>query len=292
LIFVKKQNSYGEAFMKLFFKNLANTALCMVVALGMAAAWSSQAVSAQTAPAVSPASQVDAESLKKEIEKLRNEKEAEVKRVEEMRQERDQFIKEIRRVENLNQKYTKEIENVRSEMADQEKSFEARLKKMEASVAESQEIKEKAMAKVEEPAPAVAPLEVEKQANEVLQKGGDLDPEDEKFKEELARAHYNMGNVYFERGEYQRSVVEYYQAVDLMPYDADAHYNLAFVSGEYIGDQETALKHYQWYLYLKPNTKDRKLVEEKMVTARLHGRSKISTKIDKPEQTGQMNVGR
>ena len=278
--------------MRLSFKNWANTTLCVLVAFGVLVVWSSRNVSAQAVAPAPETAQVDAESLKKEIEKLRNEKDAEAKRVDEMRQEREQFIKDIRRVENLNQKYTKEIDDVRSQMADQQKAFEDRMKKMESDVAESREIKAKEAANVEPPVPGIPPTEVEKQANAVLQKGGDLDPEDEKFKEELARAHYNMGNVYFERGEYQRSVVEYYQAVDLMPYDADAHYNLAFVSGEYIGDQETALKHYQWYLYLKPNAADRKLIEEKMVTARLHGRSKVDTRIDKPEETGNLNVGR
>lgn len=274
------------------FNNLLNTVLYVVIVFGVLAVWSIRIASAQTPALVTDNAQVDAGSLQNEIEKLRSEKDAEVKRVEEMRQEREQFVKDIRRVENLNQKYTKEIDAIRSKMDEQQKAFEERLKKMESDLTEAKEMKSRAVKASEIPEPTIPPSEVEKQANEVLQKGGDLDPEDEKFKEELARAHYNMGNVYFERGEYQRSVVEYYQAVDLMPYDADAHFNLAFTSGEFIGDQETALKHYQWYLYLKPNASDRKLIEEKMVTARLHGRSKINTQIDKPEQTGNLNVGR
>jgi len=236
--------------------------------------------------------QGDAAALQKELEKARSEKDYEAKRVEEMRQEREQFVKEIRRVENLNTKYSKEIEDVRAQMAEQEKSFEARMKKLESDAAEAKETKTIKPAEVIASKPGLSPREVEKQANDILQKGGDLDPEDEKFKEELARAHYNMGNVYFERGEYQRSVVEYYQAVDLMPYDADAHYNLAFVSGDYVGDHETALKHYQWYLYLKPNAEDKKFIDEKIVGAKLKLRSQTNARIDKVEVTGQMNVAR
>lgn len=237
--------------------------------------------------------QVDPNGLKKEVERLKNEKEYEAKRVEEMRQEREQLIKEIRRSENQNAKQTKEIDELKAMLAQQQESLEARMKKMETDLKEAQAIKEKkAEPQIETSLPLINPEEVEKEANEIFQKGGDLDPEDEKFKEELARAHYNMGNVYFERGEYQRSVVEYYQAVDLMPYDADAHYNLAFVSGEYIGDQETALKHYQWYLYLKPNAQDRKLVEEKIVSAKLVGRSRIQSRLDKTEVSGHQNVAR
>jgi tetratricopeptide (TPR) repeat protein len=237
--------------------------------------------------------QVDAQSLKKEIEKLRNEKEYEAKRVEEMRQEREQFVKEIRRVENLNTKYSKDIEDVRSQMSEQQASFEQRMKKLESDLKDAQQTQvQKPVEPVVADPNAPSPMEIEKKANEVLQKGGDLDPEDEKFKEELARAHYNMGNVYFERGEYQRAVVEYYQAVDLLPYDADAHYNLAYVSGEFIGDPETALKHYQWYLYLKPNATDKKFIEEKIVSARMHARAKTNSRIDTTELTGQMNVAR
>jgi tetratricopeptide (TPR) repeat protein len=238
--------------------------------------------------------QVDPDALKKEVERLKNEKEYEVKRVEEMRQEREQMIKEIRRSENQNAKQTKEIEELKSALSEQQETLEARMKKMEGDLKDSNEIKQKKMEpEVETSLPLINPADVEKQANEILQKGGDLDPEDEKFKEELARAHYNMGNVYFERGEYQRSVVEYYQAVDLMPYDADAHYNLAYVSGEFIGDQETALKHYQWYLYLKPAAQDRKLVEEKIVGAKLVGRSHVESRLDKSGMvSGHQNVAR
>ncbi len=238
--------------------------------------------------------QADPESFKKEIERLKNEKDFEAKRVEEMRAEREQFVKEIRRVENLNAKYSKEIEDMRGQMASQEQSFEARMKRMESRLSEVNEGKAKASVAAAHPVQStLSPLEVELKANEILMKGGDLDPEDEKFKEELARAHYNMGNVYFERGEYQRAVVEYYQAVDLMPYDADAHYNLAFVSGEYVGDQETALKHYQWFLYLKPNAEDKKLVEEKIVAAKTSLKGRMSeSKVEKSELQGHTNVGR
>ncbi len=237
--------------------------------------------------------QVDPAAFKKEIERLKNEKDYEAKRVEEMRQEREQLIKEIRRSENQNLNQTKQIEELKSALVQQQESVEARMKKMESELKDSKEFQQKEEEpQAETSLPLMDPTEIEKEANDILQKGGDLDPEDEKFKQELARAHYNMGNVYFERGEYQRSVVEYYQAVDLMPYDADAHYNLAYVSGEFIGDQETALKHYQWYLYLKPVAKDRKLVEEKIVQAKLVVRSRVDSRLDKPELSGHQNVAR
>lgn len=203
-------------------------------------------------------------------------------------QEREQFIKEIRRVENLNRKYTDQIDEIKGLLAEKDADFQNRMKELEAKMAAQQnEAGKKSVAKEQE---TQMTKELELKTNAMLSKGGDLDPEDQQFKEELSKAHYNMGNIYFERGEYQRAVVEYYQAVDLLPNDADTHYNLAFISGEYLGDQETALKHYQWYLYLKPNADDTPAVNEKIIQAKLHLRAKIDSPLDK--DNGHFNLTR
>ena len=202
--------------------------------------------------------------------------------------EREQFIKEIRRVENLNRKYTDQIDEIKGLLAEKDADFQKRIKELEDKMATQQtDAAKKTVAKEQETQTA---KELENKTNEMLSKGGDLDPEDRQFKEELAKAHYNMGNIYFDRGEYQRSVVEYYQAVDLVPNDADTHYNLAFISSEYLGDQETALKHYQWYLYLKPNAEDTPLVNEKILQAKLHLRAKVDSPLDK--DNGNFNLTR
>jgi tetratricopeptide (TPR) repeat protein len=202
--------------------------------------------------------------------------------------EREQFVKEIRRVENLNRKYTKEIEDIKSLLAEKDEDFQRRMKELENKMQKEQDEKNKQTVVAEQN--KQTSKELETKTTEMLSKGADLDPEDQQFKEELAKAHYNMGNIYFERGEYQRAVVEYYQAVDLTPNDPDVHYNLAFVSGEYLGDQETALKHYQWYLYLKPGAEDSNVVKERILQAKLHMRSKIDSVLDK--DNGNFNLTR
>jgi tetratricopeptide (TPR) repeat protein len=202
--------------------------------------------------------------------------------------EREQFVKEIRRVENLNRKYTKEIEDIKVLLAEKDDDFQKRMKQLEDKLTQEQDQKGK-QAVVEEQNKQTS-KELETKTSEMLSKGAELDSEDQQFKEELAKAHYNMGNIYFERGEYQRAVVEYYQAVDLTPNDPDVHYNLAFVSEAYLGDQETALKHYQWYMYLKPNAEDANVVKEKILQAKLHIRSKVDSTIDK--NNGDYNLTR
>jgi len=103
---------------------------------------------------------------------------------------------------------------------------------------------------------------------------------DERLRMDSAKAHYNMGNIYFQRGEYEIASREYYQAVTLMPKDPDSHYNLAFVSGEYLKDYRTALKHYQMYLYLKPRAKDTAFVRGKIIQATLVLRSIVNSPLE------------
>jgi len=202
--------------------------------------------------------------------------------------EREEFVKEIRRVENLNKKYTQEIEDIRGLLSDKDADYQKRMKELEDKLASQQDDSSKKEVIQEQSQQTTQELEAK--TNEMLSKGGDMDPQDQNFRAELAKAHYNMGNIYFQRGEYQRAVVEYYQAVDLVPNDPDTHYNLAFVSGEYLGDQETALKHYQWYMYLKPDAADAPAVKEKILEAKLSLRSKIDSPLDKND--GNYNLTR
>jgi len=208
--------------------------------------------------------------------------------VDEAQAEREDFVKEIRRVENLNKKYTQEIQEIRSVLADKDADYQKRMQDLEDKLTAGKD--ESAKKEVEKEQSRQTSQELEAKTNEMLSKAGDMNPEDQNFRDELAKAHYNMGNIYFERGEYQRAVVEYYQAVDLAPNDPDTHYNLAFVSGEYLGDQETALKHYQWYLYLKPNAEDISAVKEKIMTAKLSLGSKVESPLDKSD--GNFNLTR
>ena len=109
--------------------------------------------------------------------------------------------------------------------------------------------------------------------------------EDAQLRMDAAKAHYNMGNIYFQKGEYEIAAREYYQAVTLMPEDPDVHYNLAFVSGEYLHDFKTALKHYRMYLYLSPRAKDTYFVKEKIVHAKLVLDSAVDSPLEKIERT-------
>ena len=119
---------------------------------------------------------------------------------------------------------------------------------------------------------------------ELLAKIDAFSEEDPTLRMDAAKAHYNMGNIYFQKGKYEIASREYYQAVTLMPDDPDAHYNLAYVSGEHLNDFKTALKHYKMYLYLKPSALDAHLIRGKINEAELALRSVVESPLEEDQK--------
>ncbi len=97
-----------------------------------------------------------------------------------------------------------------------------------------------------------------------------------------ARVHYNMGNNFYNQGDYLKAGEEYKKSVTLAPDDASAHYNLAFVSAEYLSDPRTALEHYKKYLFYNPRAEDATLVQQKIIEAEISVKGDIeyNTHID------------
>jgi len=109
----------------------------------------------------------------------------------------------------------------------------------------------------------------QQKGEEVLALLNEFSKKSEKLRADEARVHYNMGNKYFHEGDYQKAADEYGQAIKLQPEDASAHFNLAFVSGEFVKDFKSAVKHYRLYLMLNPSAPDENLVKEKIIEAEL-----------------------
>lgn len=104
------------------------------------------------------------------------------------------------------------------------------------------------------------------------------------IKSDEAKIHYNMGNVFFNRGKYHRALKEYRVAVKLTPDDPNAHFNLAFVASEYINEPKVALDHYRHYLHLSPKADDVDLVKEKILEAELFLKSGKVPRLEKDFQ--------
>jgi len=123
-------------------------------------------------------------------------------------------------------------------------------------------------------------MDYEKKTMELLAKIDAFTEDDPVLRMDAAKAHYNMGNIYYEKGKYEIASREFYQAVVLMPDDPDAHYNLAYVSAEHLNDYKTAVKHYRQYLYLKPDAPDAPMVKGKIQEAEMALRAVVDSPLE------------
>ncbi len=86
---------------------------------------------------------------------------------------------------------------------------------------------------------------------------------------ETAKLHYNLGNFYFKNADYRDAADEYKKSLFYNPDDADANFNLAMVSENFLNDLAAAMYRYRRYLDLKPDAKDRKTVTQKILDLQL-----------------------
>ena len=101
--------------------------------------------------------------------------------------------------------------------------------------------------------------------NELLSNNVDL----KRLKEELAIAHYNLGVMFHQAGDYKKALKEYQQVLKMKPDDAFSHYNLALIYEEVEKDKEKAIYHYNKYLQFKSDAKDALQVKEWITEAEL-----------------------
>ncbi|HBG62546.1 MAG: hypothetical protein A2Y03_08150 [Omnitrophica WOR_2 bacterium GWF2_38_59] len=236
------------------------------------------------------------ESLKNVIEENqilldeKNKLELEVQRLKkeniDHKKTKQELSEDLEKTRSINRQYSKELSTLESKLSgmagnneelSEKKDGLAQDLRTQSSLAGQEEVLLLASVKNEDV------VDRESKTIDILSKIDAFSEQDERLKLDSARAHYNMGNIYFQKGDYEIAVREYYQAVTLMPDDPDAHYNLAFVSGEYLGDQKTALKHYQMYLYLNPGAKDAAFVREKILEAKLVLKSVVDSPLKQDE---------
>ena len=83
-----------------------------------------------------------------------------------------------------------------------------------------------------------------------------MDQEDEEFREETLKFHYNAGLAYDQKQQFDLALIEYEKALEIAPDDADVHYNLAILYDENLGDKRKAIEHYRAYLKFRPDAQD------------------------------------
>jgi tetratricopeptide (TPR) repeat protein len=127
-------------------------------------------------------------------------------------------------------------------------------------------------------------LDAQRQGLDVMDLLDYLDEARRLMKGDEAEIFYNMGRLLFYQGKYAEAAVHYRKALDLAPSVANAHFNLAYISGEFLKDYETALEHYHRYLHLKPGAEDAPLVREKILEFKLQLSTSLSAEREKELQ--------
>jgi len=105
----------------------------------------------------------------------------------------------------------------------------------------------------------------------------------EQLKNETGKVHYNLGNLYFKNGEYQKAVQEYEMAVKLIPKDPDVYYNLALTYDYYVKDPAKAYKCYETYITLQPKTEFFDFIKKRMALAEAGSKMDDSYDPDAPK---------
>ncbi len=239
----------------------------------------------------------EVEVLKRELGQLRGQSEIRVNRIgaltrqrseledklDQLQEKQAQYEEEIKQMQQMlkekEDQYQQKLEELRKQMETKEKETEKAIQEMlpriqsdrmwKAENQKREELKEKAKQNL---------LDVERSTQKAISKLEIAKNENKQLVKETVKMRYNMGNLFFDRGDYERAAKEYRKVIEIMPNDASAHYNLAFVSSEFLEDYKTALEHYQQYLYLRPFAEDSLFVKEKILEAKLE----LKTVVDSP----------
>lgn len=217
--------------------------------------------------------------LQGEIDQLQGQRTDDYQKYSDLKKERDQLAAKLDQMSSTNRKYSQEVKQLETNIAQLQDANDENIRRTQMlkteivaqpeSVYETEEVL-LASADMSDGDETVSEVvSREEQTIDLLTNIDVFAENDEGMRLDAGRAHYNMGNIYFHKGEYQIAAQEYYQAVTLMPDDPDAHFNLALVSGDFLNDHQTAVKHYNMYLYLRPNADDIPMVKEKLLHSQL-----------------------
>lgn len=136
----------------------------------------------------------------------------------------------------------------------EKKALEKQIKKVKAELEESAQTNRELLTKLGESSQMIVKLKLEKgEENNQLDL---MSQEDEQFREEALKFHYNRAFVYDQNAQYEKALVEYKKALEAVSDDADVHYNLAILYDEYLLDKRKAIEHYHAYLKFCSDVQD------------------------------------
>jgi protein O-mannosyl-transferase len=100
------------------------------------------------------------------------------------------------------------------------------------------------------------------EAIEEYKKSIDIDPN-------YAPSYDSLGVIYAQKGLYDEALQNCLTALKIDPNFADAHKNIGIIYASMVKDYKKAIEHFERYLELKPDTKDRVLIEAELSKLRI-----------------------
>jgi len=136
----------------------------------------------------------------------------------------------------------------------EKEALEKRIKSVKTELEESVQKNQEFLTKLDESSQMIIKLKLgEGEENSQLKP---ISQEDEQFRKQALKFHYNAGFAYDQNQQFELARVEYEKALEAMPDDADVHYNLAIIYDEYLLDKKKAIEHYYAYLKFCPDVQD------------------------------------
>lgn len=136
----------------------------------------------------------------------------------------------------------------------EKEALEKQIKSVKAELEESVQENQEFLTKLDESSQMIIKLKLgEGEENSQLKP---ISQEDEQFRKQALKFHYNAGFAYDQNQQFELARIEYEKALEAMPDDADVHYNLAILYDEYLLDKKKAIEHYYAYLKFCPDVQD------------------------------------
>jgi len=225
--------------------------------------------------------------LNEELTGFVGQKRIDANRINSLMVERDAYKQQAQRILTIKEKLENNISDYKRMYSEKEQNLQDKIAALRRQLAEQEIPSGEAETDLAQSGDAAGTdkdpesKKTRRRSIKILKLAETLSEQQKRLKDDEGEIHYNMGNVFFQKGMYKRALDEYRMAVKLMPDNPNAHFNLAYVSSEYTMDQKSALHHYRQYLRLNPQAIDANLVKEKILEAELDMQSRTGSPLEK-----------
>jgi len=224
--------------------------------------------------------QEEKKKLDDQLRTLRGEQRLQTNRLSQMEQEVATYQDQVMRAARMQQEFDLTVRDLRAKINAREEALVERINQLHEDLERRSQPQEPENAEVIVGEDGEA-LPAPKDGLDVINLVDDLNQMQTQMREDEAKVHYNMGNIFFNQGKFDEALAEYEKALVLVPSDPNTHFNIAYIAGDYLHEYPRAIEHYQQYLYLNPGAGDAALVREKMIEAQLYVRSYIDREVDR-----------